>query len=487
MDYCIEDKTKISGFGRFKCKFRGTRKFTESVFNVGDPIVISVSGKFSIAIGYATVIDKESFECFVDRNLNKYTNNTFRIDKDELSSGWSSVRNNLVQLLMKEEKLKRLIADLEKPIFSLNKTINFTNMHDDLNLDQKEAIKRVIQAEDYVMLLGMPGTGKSTLIAHLVSILINQGKSVLITGYTHSSVDNILLKLKQLNLDFLRLGNSEKIDPGLIDYVDPNFNSLDEINKFYSTKKIVACTCLGIFQHPIFKKRKFDVCIVDEASQVTLPVCIGPLLHSNKFVLVGDHYQLSPLTRSSKNELSKSLFKRLCEAHPNNISRLSFQYRMNSDISLLSNHLFYNFHLKCGNEKIANQSLKIYSNCFCNSNCFIQLVCQSNVLFLNTDTIGLNLEQKQGDSIVNHFEASLVNLICKRLVYENIDKNRITVLSPFRSQCKLFDCEASTIDKYQGKDNDVIIASLVRSNDQSQVKCLFNIYRLEICLNHGRD
>lgn len=54
-----------------------------------------------------------------------------------------------------------------------------------------------------------------------------------------------------------------------------------------------------IVRRPIFAKRRFDVCIVDEASQVTLPTCLGPLRFAERFVLVGDHYQLPPLVRSA--------------------------------------------------------------------------------------------------------------------------------------------------------------------------------------------
>ena len=57
------------------------------------------------------------------------------------------------------------------------------------------------------------------------------------------------------------------------------------------SKKIIATTCLGI-KHPIFHKKKFDYCIVDEASQITQPVCLGPIRYANIFVLVGDHYQV---------------------------------------------------------------------------------------------------------------------------------------------------------------------------------------------------
>jgi DNA replication ATP-dependent helicase Dna2 len=64
-------------------------------------------------------------------------------------------------------------------------------------------------------------------------------------------------------------------------------------------QSVVATTCLGV-NHAIFSRRTFDYCIVDEASQLTLPVSLGPLRCAAVFVLVGDHYQLPPLVRDSE-------------------------------------------------------------------------------------------------------------------------------------------------------------------------------------------
>jgi DNA replication ATP-dependent helicase Dna2 len=69
-----------------------------------------------------------------------------------------------------------------------------------------------------------------------------------------------------------------------------------EMEAMVDKARVVGVTCLGI-THAMFGKRKFDVCIVDEAGQITLPVCLGPLRCANTFVLVGDHYQLPPLVR----------------------------------------------------------------------------------------------------------------------------------------------------------------------------------------------
>jgi DNA replication ATP-dependent helicase Dna2 len=112
----------------------------------------------------------------------------------------------------------------------------------------------------------------------------------------------------------------------------------------------------------IFSRREFDVCIVDEASQITLPTCLGPLRFANRFVLVGDHHQLPPLVRSHEAReggLDESLFKRLCSAHPEAVVDLRSQYRMNEDIMLLANELVYSNKLSCGTPEVAARSLLI--------------------------------------------------------------------------------------------------------------------------------
>ena len=83
---------------------------------------------------------------------------------------------------------------------------------------------------------------------------------------------------------------------------------------------------------------------------------------ANTFVLVGDHYQLSPLVKSVdalNGGLDVSLFKMLCEAHPQAVVNLEHQYRMCEEIMQLSNKLIYDGKLKCGSEQVANQLLKI--------------------------------------------------------------------------------------------------------------------------------
>lgn len=116
---------------------------------------------------------------------------------------------------------------------------------------------------------------------------------------------------------------------------------------------------------------------MDEASQVTLPTCLGPLRLADRFVLVGDHFQLPPIVRlpshtrgiraddqvrnadAKRGGLDISLFRLLSEANPEAVTDLSFQYRMNEDIMLLSNKLIYEGRLKCGSEEVAKRGLKL--------------------------------------------------------------------------------------------------------------------------------
>lgn len=101
---------------------------------------------------------------------------------------------------------------------------------------------------------------------------------------------------------------------------------------------------------------------MDEASQITLPTCLGPLRFADKFVLVGDHFQLPPLVKSTaarKGGLDVSLFRRLSEAHPHAVVELAQQYRMNEDIMVLSNKLVYQDKLRCGNGNVATRVLGV--------------------------------------------------------------------------------------------------------------------------------
>jgi len=249
----------------------------------------------------------------------------------------------------------------------------------------------------------------------------------------------------------------------------------------------------------IFSEREFDYCIVDEASQITLPVCLGPIRYAKTFILVGDHFQLPPLVKNIEARdggLDVSLFRLLSEAHPHAVVNLEHQYRMCRDIMTLSNELIYSGRLKCGTAEVADRALILPdekglhnihpNNSDCLSGCWLADLFAPAVraCFANTDSVPA-LEEKKGDRTVNSVEAELVLQIVEGFLSCGVDASSIGVITVYRSQLKVIrhllrgrpKVEMHTADKFQGRDKEVIVISLVRSNNQGSVGDLLQDWR----------
>ena len=526
--------------------------FTDSQINVNEPIVISdEQGHFALSTGYVVQISKKRVTVAVDRRLHNArmrgkgfdaeSNQTFtgimeivedgagrmstvkppkdegttvyRIDKDEFSNGMATVRNNLLCVMDKDmfhaKRLRELIVDGNAPSFKPAWVVPKlpADTLATLNVDQKRAIEKVMCANDYALVLGMPGTGKTTTIAQIIRAIISQGKSILLTSYTHTAVDNILLKIKDDNIRTLRIGATAKVHPDVQQFADlagiPK-KTIEEVQDSYENSKIVATTCLGI-NHPIFNHRTFDYCIVDEASQITLPACLGPIRMAKTFILVGDHYQLPPLVQckdASEKGLDVSLFKFLCDKHPSSVVNLEHQYRMCEDIMVLSNTLIYSGRLKCGTPAVAARSLEIpdikalkrhhlnpptssaaTSPCLgpAHSRCWINELLDPavKVRLVNTDLLQPQaVECANGSRIINAIEANICTQLVESLISVGIPAREIGVVTLYRSQLALLrqnlrhrlpELEMHTTDRFQGRDKEVIIMSCVRSNSEGNV------------------
>jgi DNA replication ATP-dependent helicase Dna2 len=151
---------------------------------------------------------------------NSTTAVTFRIDKDEFSAGMGRVRENLAALFYVggDTTRLRLVVDLAPPTFDAESDLLTTArassrcrvLARSLNAHQMLAVEKVLSSRDYTLILGMPGTGKTTVVAHLIRMLVEMGKTVLLSAYTHSAVDTILAKLSDVDFGILRLGNVDK-------------------------------------------------------------------------------------------------------------------------------------------------------------------------------------------------------------------------------------------------------------------------------------
>lgn len=175
-----------------------------------EEVIVGVDHVLDLA-GISALLRAQSDDVFDDVVL-------FRIDKDEMFGGMGRIRYNLAHLFYSDGDTRRLqlVVDLRSPKFvqdakGLDHDLRVQAAAKGLNQSQREAIKKVLDAEDYALILGMPGSGKTTVIAAIIKVLVGMGKTVLVTSYTHTAVDTILLKLKD-DTDFgiLRLGNADK-------------------------------------------------------------------------------------------------------------------------------------------------------------------------------------------------------------------------------------------------------------------------------------
>jgi len=163
------------------------------------------------------------------------------------------------------------------------------------------------------------------------------GKRIIVTSYTHSAVDNILLKLVgngsahrdgSYTTDVVRVGRKNAVHPAMHRYLaadlayemdrqeglrtgslppngDTNADkrpSIANLHKVVSSAKVVGVSALTVPRSPLLIGQKFDLVIVDEAGQISQPAIIGALLAAESFVLVGDHEQLPPLVQSDVAE-----------------------------------------------------------------------------------------------------------------------------------------------------------------------------------------
>ncbi|PNS19935.1 DNA replication ATP-dependent helicase/nuclease dna2 [Sphaceloma murrayae] len=555
------DAQKINRFSYsfLKKKPAAGFSFTDSQIAVGEPIVVSSEqGHFALANGYVTKVSASRISVAVDRrlhnarirqkNFDEETNQSFtaimevgvanvlstafkdaeeghqvvyRLDKDEFSNGMATVRNNLLAIMddgvFRSYELRELIIEDKAPVFKpapTAYTLSGPPSQMQINSDQRSAIDKIMSAQDYALVLGMPGTGKTTTIAHIIRALVARGKSVLLTSYTHTAVDNILLKLRDDSISVLRLGVQAKIHPEVQEFaklacMPPQ--SIPELEEMYLSPSVVATTCLGV-NHQLFHKRIFDYCIVDEASQITLPVCLGPIRMARTFVLVGDHFQLPPLVQNKEAQeggLDISLFKLLSDRRPESVANLEHQYRMAEEIMHLSNTLIYGGRLKCGNDAVAKRTLVVpqptalsrFHDQTLSSNqtsptlhtpplrCSLRdlLSPDRKVVFANTDALSHAHESLAGSRITNPYEASVLHLIASALLAQGINPTQIGIITFYRSQLSLLrqmvkgtpadGIEMHTADKFQGRDKEVVLLSCVRSNKDGNVGELLRDWR----------
>ncbi|XP_078492398.1 DNA replication ATP-dependent helicase/nuclease DNA2 [Ciona intestinalis] len=491
--------------------FKRSDNGKENIFKVGDLVLVNGNEPSHIAIATGTIhsINKSFIAIITDRDFSRYDSDmSYSID-NHIWLGAISTQSSLsnLSLLMSNEtqcnKLRHLIIMHRDPFFAKNLDFIPRSSKDEiaqmlrgLNKTQRQAIKRVLISKDYTLVVGMPGSGKTTTIVAMIRILLLCGLRVLVTSYTHSAVDNLLLKLIKYKTKFLRLGRPNQVHPNVLPYTEAvlsqNLKSPTELQKLYDEYRVVGCTCLSVTSHVFFaipgqNRPIFDVCIVDEASQIAQPACLAPLFHSERFVLVGDHLQLPPLVVSleaKKMGADESLFRRLT-SHKLALCELTLQYRMNKDIMALSNHVTYEGRLECAHPTVAEATVKLDKYDSAKTmmpDTDIEWLLRTidpktSVIFLDTSKREA-YESEVEHGVQNMYEATIVTTIAQWLIKAGCPPSKIGIIAPFRKQLRAIEekmnsieenttlVEINTVDKYQGRDKSVILLSFVRSKKE---------------------
>ncbi|CAD5211332.1 unnamed protein product [Bursaphelenchus okinawaensis] len=470
------------------------------------------------------------------RNEDNYLKKTTS-DLDSYTT-FSLTMQNVTSLMEDSQTTKKMrdrIIAMEGPKFMPLNHVPLTKIGpfvEDLDECQRDAVVMCLRAEDFAIVQGYPGAGKTTTICAFIKSLIALGKTAIITAHTNSAVDNVLLKVgKDLSESVMRIGSQKSIHPGCkeftLEYRLNRISSLLDLStkeKMFMIRRllmdtpIIFTTCLMASSHSLFSSRRFDYCIVDEASQVVENIALKPLLCSDVFVMVGDVNQLGPLVvskQAGQEGMSNSLMERLLNYHGfegEHTSVLSKQYRMNRVICSLSSSLFYNGKLVCANEKVASKCLDVKAQqndenmSFEVAEKILSSKLEDSVVFVDTYSKSYGDDFSANASVglrsrFNSGEASYVVQLCDYLVDCGISVDDIGIASPYKGQVDhlqkqlvqkfgMNSPECSTIDRYQGRDKTVMILSLVDGGPEGKTNSpdlLSDFRRLNVALTRAKQ
>lgn len=437
-----------------------------------------------------------------------------------------------------------LINDKEPQFFPIKniQSVEASLVQSQLNASQCDAITHALGANDLAIIHGPPGTGKTTTVAELIRQAVSKGQRVLACAPSNTGVDNLLEKLVGLRIDAIRIGHPARVLESLqehtLDYLveaDPAMKVVREMRreaemltskagrwtrakpmpgaredlkqearrlrndaKIFEEQIIqtkldraeVICATTN-YDPEILGDRTFDLGVIDEACQSTEPGYWPVVLRVEKLVLAGDHCQLPPTVLSNQamlEGLSKSMMERLVERWGKLVTRqLTIQYRMHQKIMEFPSEHFYAGTL-IADPSVAGHTLADLPG--------VQTESLDTQPVLFVDTSGADWTEEldpNGESKLNPREALWILKQVDALLAAGILPEQIAVIAPYsaqvrflRDRCSNTSVEIDTVDGFQGREKEVVLISLVRSNTQGEVGFLGDTRRMNVAMTRAK-
>ena len=330
----------------------------------------------------------------------------------------------------------------------------------DNNDAQDDAVNAALRADDFALIHGPPGTGKTYTLAHTVRALVERGERVLLSAFTNRAVDNAIEALEAQGFtDVLRWGSETGVREDIQEYRFERRGDPEERAAALGDADVVAATTAACGSR-VLKSQSFDVAVVDEAGQLTEPGTFLPATLSERFVLVGDHRQLPPVVRA-ENDLRVSLFERLIEEHPDAAVMLDRQYRMSQRIQYFPSEEFYGGTLRPATPEVAARRL-------------------ADLDGVDADALppslsgGVSVVDPEGAATgnTNPTEADRVAGVVRSFLDAGVDPDDIGVIAPFRAQVaeisrRLSRVAVDTVDRFQGSSKEVVVISFTATGELS--------------------